>query len=61
MPTGGAAGKKKSAKPKAKSLSEKTVAQLRKMASRHHVKQTSADGSTRNKAALVRALHAKGL
>lgn len=55
MPTGGAQKKKSAAKP----LSEKTVVELRKMASRHHVRQTNKDGTTKNKAELLRALHAK--
>jgi len=48
-------------RPKSKShsssrLSEKTVVELRSMASKKHVKQTRSDGTHKNKAQLVAAL-----
>lgn len=40
-------------------LSEKTVVQLRKIASSKKVKQTNPDGSTKRKAQLISAIKAK--
>lgn len=40
-------------------LSDKTVPQLRSMAKRMGVKQTTSDGSTKNKSQLVRSIQAK--
>lgn len=45
-------------KKHAKPLSDHTVAQLRKMASRAGVKQVTPSGDTKNKSQLVRSLQA---
>jgi hypothetical protein len=48
-------------KKKDDGLKDKTVPQLRKLAKKNHVKQTAANGKTKNKTQLLAGLHKAGV